>query len=102
MANMKEKNKYELMVILNPSLPENVRVGLESKIVECLECAEGKVEKIDVWGKRRMSYSIGGFDEGYYIVYNFENFSSEIRNIEKSLKLNKEIIRFLLINKGKK
>jgi len=96
---MKNKNKYELMVIVKPLLPENVRIGVESKIIETLEKGEGKVEKTDVWGKKHLAYPINKINEGYFIVYEFETNPSEIKPIEKSLKSNKEIIRFLLINK---
>jgi small subunit ribosomal protein S6 len=97
---MQKRNKYELMVIIKPLLPENVRMGIESKIIEILEKGEGKVEKTDVWGKKHFAYPINKHLEGYYIVYEFENDSSEIKLIEKSLKSNKEILRFLLINKA--
>jgi len=96
---MSEKNKYELMVILKPMLPENVRMGVESKIIETLESADGKVEKIDVWGKKHLAYKVKKHSEGYYIVYDFKTTSNEIGNIDKALKLNKDVLRYLLINK---
>lgn len=97
---MKEKNKYELMVMIKPLLPENVRMGVESKIIEVLENGDGKVLKTDVWGKKHLAYPINKQNEGYYIVYNFENHSSEIKGIEKALKANKDIMRFLLVKEG--
>lgn len=95
------KRKYELMVIIKPLLPENVRIGVESKIIESLESGEGRLEKTDVWGRRRLAYPINKYSEGYYIVYEFENTSNNIKSIEKSLKSNKDILGFLLINKEK-
>ncbi len=93
------KNKYELMVIIKPMLPENVRMGVESKIIETLESVDGKVLKTDVWGKKHLAYPIKKHIEGYYIVYDFETSPEGIKSIDKSLKLNKEILRYLLINK---
>jgi small subunit ribosomal protein S6 len=97
---MTEKNKYELMVILKPMLPENVRMGVESKIAEALESGDGKVEKTDVWGKKHLAYKVKKHAEGYYIVYNFTTSAADIKGIEKSLKSNKDILRYLLINKS--
>jgi small subunit ribosomal protein S6 len=74
-------------------------MGLESKIIETLETEEGKVTKTDVWGRKHFAYPIQKYQEGYYIVYEFENFSSETKRIEKTLKSNKDILRFLLIRK---
>lgn len=93
-----KNNKYELMVIVKPMLPENVRMGVESKIIETLESSDGKVLKTDVWGKRHLAYKIKKQSEGYYIVYEFEASPDSIKNIEKALKLNKEVLRYLLVN----
>lgn len=87
------------MVIVKPLLPDNVRMGVESKIIETLEAEDGKVTKTDVWGKKHFSYPIKKHVEGYYIVYEFENTTDQIKNIEKNLKSNKEVLRYLLINK---
>ena len=84
------------MVIVKSSLPENVRMGVESKIIEILESGDGKVTKTDVWGKKHLAYPINKQNEGYYIVYEVETTSAEVKPIEKALKANKDIIRFLL------
>jgi small subunit ribosomal protein S6 len=93
---MEKPKKYELMVILKAQLPENVRMGIESKIIEKLEASDGKVGKVDVWGKKHLAYKIRKHNEGYYIVYEFENSPKEIESIEKSLKLNKDVLRYLV------
>lgn len=89
------------MVIVKPMLPENVRMGVESKITEVLEASDGKVLNIDAWGKKHLAFRMKGHNEGYYIIYTFQTTAAEIHAIEKALKLNKEIIRYLLINKDK-
>ncbi len=89
------------MVIIKPMLPENVRMGVESKITEVLESADGNVENVDIWGKKHLAYKLKGHQEGYYIIYSFTTSPEEIESIEKSLKLNKEILRYLLINNSK-
>ncbi|GIW57539.1 MAG: 30S ribosomal protein S6 [Candidatus Dojkabacteria bacterium] len=97
-----QKHKYELMVIIKPLLPDNVRLGVESKIVEILEKNDGRVHNIDVWGRRHLAYKIKGYNEGYYIVYEFENYPAIIKStIEKSLRSNSDILRFLLIKQEK-
>ena len=89
------------MLIIKPSLPDNVRMGVESKVTETLEGNGGKLVKTDVWGKKHLAYKIEKHAEGYYIVYEFETIPSQITLIEKSLKLNKDILRYLLINREK-
>lgn len=84
------------MVILKAQLPENVRMGIESKILETLEAGDGKVEKVDAWGKKHLAYKIKKHNEGYYIVYQFRNSPDTIKEIERSLKLNKDVLRYLI------
>lgn len=98
---MDKQNTYELMIVLKPQLPENVRMGIESKILEMLETADGKVSKVDAWGKKHLAYKIAGHNEGYYIVYEFKTAPARVEAIEKSLKLNKDVLRYLIVNEDK-
>ena len=91
-------HKYELMLILKPSLPENVRVSILNKINEVV--SEGGLSLVsqDNWGKKYLSYPVKKHNEGYYIIYNLESgkkFSTEnIEKLTKSLRLMSELIRF--------
>jgi small subunit ribosomal protein S6 len=91
-------HKYELLLVLKPSLPENVRMSILNKIGEVIK--EGGLSLVtqDNWGKRYLSYPIKKHNEGYYIIYNLQSvkgFSTEnIEKISKSLRLMSELIRF--------
>ncbi len=95
---MDSKYKYELMLILKPSLPENVRVSILGKIDSIISDGGLSLAHQDNWGKRYLSYPIKKHNEGYYIVYNLESnpkFATEnIEKINKSLRIMSEVIRF--------
>lgn len=97
MAN--KKSKYELVVIIRPNLPENVRMGIESKLIEFLESDGTSIDKVDNWGKKNLEYNISGYSEGYYILFVFNSDSAKINQLNKEIKLNKDIIRFLIVKR---
>lgn len=97
-SRAKGVQKYELVVIIRPTVPENVRMGIESKILENLEKESAKVDKVENWGRKKLEYKIQNFQEGFYILYNFSVEKDKLEEIDKNLKLNKDIIRYLIIS----
>lgn len=89
--------KYELMVIIKPLLPEDIKTGVLSKIEKFIEEGKGKVTKRDVWGKRHLAYKIKSHEEGYYMVLNFEMPESHVKDFERELKLQNDVLRYLLV-----
>lgn len=87
---------YELMVILKPLLPEDIRSGIEKRLSTLIKNNGGKITETDVWGKRHLAYPINKHDEGYYIVYQIEMPGESVEIIEKELKLFADILRFLV------
>ncbi|MFQ5492571.1 MAG: 30S ribosomal protein S6 [Candidatus Dojkabacteria bacterium] len=91
--------KYELMVILKPLLPEDIRTGIQKKLEALVKKAKGAMVSQDVWGKRHLAYPITNHNEGYYIVYNLELEPALIDEFEKELKLMGDVLRYLLAKK---
>lgn len=91
--------EYELMVILKPLLPEDIREGIEKKLAKLIKKLGGKLKQSDVWGKKHLSYPIGSHDEGYYIVYDLELPKESVAEFNAEFKIFKDVIRFLLTKK---
>jgi small subunit ribosomal protein S6 len=92
--------KYELMVILKPMLPEDIKAKVLKSIEDNVANAEGKIEATDVWGKRHLAYPINNHDEGYYIVYKVELSPDKITEFKKQLKLTNGVLRTLLVKES--
>lgn len=90
---------YELMVIIKPLLPEDIKSKVLKKLENFVQKASGKILKTDIWGKRHLAYKIKSYDEGYYVVLDLEIEPEKIKEFENNLKLQSDIIRFLLIRK---
>jgi small subunit ribosomal protein S6 len=91
------KSEYELMVILKPMLPEDIRTGVEKKIESMIKKFKGEVVSVDEWGKKHLAYKIGKHEEGYYIIYSFTMPGKKTDEFKSGLKLMADIIRFMVV-----
>lgn len=97
--------KYELMTILHPEVAEEALPGELDRISGYISAVGG--ELIDSlrespWGRRRLAYPIrsGGKDvrDGYYTVWHFELAPTQLTEIERELKLNTQVIRYIMLS----
>lgn len=86
-----------MMVALKPLLPDDVRKAIHKEFVDMVEKNGGEMLDVDVWGKRYLAYKIAGHNEGYYIVYDFKAYPSEIAEMRRLLELKQEILRFMIV-----
>lgn len=84
---------YELMVILDPSLDErNVAQSME-KFLSVVRNDGGSVEKLDVWGRRRLAYEIDKQTEGIYVVVDLNCGPNTVNELDRQLSLSESIVR---------
>ncbi len=89
-------NKYESVVIINPTVDEESMKALIAKFTEIIN-KDGKVEKVDELGKRKLAYDVKKFDEGFYAVFYFEANPDLITELERNYRITDEIIKFMTI-----
>jgi small subunit ribosomal protein S6 len=78
---------------------ENIEAVVE-KVGQFIANVGGEVSKVDNWGRRRLAYPINGFREGYYFVTQFRIAPQAATELERSIKLSEEIIRYLTVRLG--
>ena len=88
---------YELVIVLKPLLPDDVRKAIHKTIVDLTEESGGKVEDTDVWGKRYLAYDIAGHNEGYYILYWLKMDPSAVAEMRRQLELKQEVLRYMVV-----
>ncbi len=93
---------YEGVFILNPDLAGDAAKGAVTQVQELVTKNGGKVDGLQEWGKRRLAYKIGKKQEGNYLVVNFQMDTQQTKKLEQSLRLNDQIMRYLLVNKDDK
>jgi len=93
MAKIQEK--YELMVIINPNLGEDVIGGTFEKFKNLIE-ANGTLEEVDEMGKRRLAYEINYIAEGYYYLVKFTSAPDFPKELDRVLGITDGILRSLI------
>ena len=89
-------NKYELVMIAQPELDENAIKGVNEKVKGWVTEAGGSIDNVDIWGKRRMAYSIRKQREGLYVLTNISMPPAASAVLERNLRLTENIIRFMI------
>lgn len=91
-------NKYESVIIINPNVDEAGVKALEDKFTGLIN-ENGKVEKVDSMGKRKLAYEIKKFAEGTYLVFYFESKPEAIAELERVYRITDEIMKFIVVKK---
>ena len=86
-------NNYRLTLIVREKLDEKERKALLDDVVKSF----GELKKEDLWGSRSFSYPIAHDSKGYYAHYEFSSEPDTIAALDKKLKLNEDVIRYLLL-----
>jgi small subunit ribosomal protein S6 len=84
---------YELVVILDPNLDERTITPSLETFLRVIKTDGGTVEKIDVWGKRRMAYEINKHPEGIYAVLDVICEPATVAELDRQLGLNESVLR---------
>lgn len=91
------KRKYDIGFIINPEVVEEDSKRIIDSIVEIIVKADGVIESIDEWGRRKLAYPIQRHNEGIYVFINAEVVGSVFIDIERRLKLNEKVMRFIVL-----
>jgi len=86
-------HQYELMVILDPEIDERTVAPSLDKFLNVIRTDGGTIDKVDVWGRRRLAYEINKKSEGIYAVVNFTANSSATIELDRQLKLSEAVMR---------
>ena len=89
-------NKYESVIIVNPSLYEEKIKSLIDKFSDLIN-KHGKVTKVDNMGKRKLAYEVKKNREGIYVVFYFEAEPSLIAELERNYRITDEVIKFIVV-----
>ena len=86
-------HQYELMVILNPEIDERTVAPSLDKFLKVITNDGGSIDKVDIWGKRRLAYEIQKKTEGIYAVVNFTATSAATNELDRQLNLSELVMR---------
>ena len=88
---------YELTFIIPSDISEDDINGVVTQVQGWVEGVQGKVTKIDHWGRRRLAYDIAEYREGHYVLLNIDLEPQSTTELERNLKLSDKVMRYLLV-----
>jgi small subunit ribosomal protein S6 len=88
---------YEVMVILDAELEERTVAPSLDTFLNVIRTAGGTVEKVDVWGRRRLAYEIDKKVEGIYAVIDLHSEPEAVVELDRQLNLNESVLRTKVI-----
>ena len=94
-------NKYETLFALDVSKGEEETAALVDKFKSLIE-ANGTIESVDEWGRRRLAYPINDKTEGYYVLVNFSAKAEFPAELERVFGITDGVLRNIIIKKDEK
>jgi small subunit ribosomal protein S6 len=85
------------MVILDPTLEERTITPSLDAFLNVVKQDGGTVEKVDVWGRRRMAFEINKHAEGIYAVVDLQASPAAVQELDRQLNLNESVLRTKVI-----
>ena len=95
---MSIKKSYETVMVLNTNAGEEATAALIEKFKSLIE-ANGTIDSIDDWGKRRLAYPIDDLNEGYYVLVNFQSGPEFPAELDRIYKITDGVLRSMIIAK---
>ena len=89
--------KYETMLITS-CVDEEAMNAVNAKFKAMIE-ANGTIESIDEWGKKRLAYPINDEEEGFYTVINFTSAPEFPAELDRVYKITDGVLRSLIVAK---
>ena len=90
---------YELMYLVQPGADEERLGAISERIQQAITSAGGKIDKVNARGRRRLAYRVDRFREGIYTVVDFQLDPKQAREIERTIKLQEDILRHLVVRR---
>ena len=88
---------YELLTVFKPSLDAEELEKAVEKISEEIKSYKGSVSSVDKMGRKKLSYDIKEFRDGYMVVQNFELAPDQVEKFRRQLRLNENVLRIMLL-----
>lgn len=88
--------KYELVCLIQPDLDEAALTGVIDRVKGWVVEGGGSVDKVDLWGKRRLAYLIRKQREGNYVLFNLSLQPTATAALEQNLRYTETVMRHML------
>ena len=95
-------NYYELLYIVQPTIPEEELKGIMDDMASIITKSGGEILKNEIWQKRTLAYPIKKFKQGYYVLVHFKSEPGIPKVLEEKMRIKEDILRFMTTTMLKK
>lgn len=88
---------YEIVFIVHPDQSEQVPAMIE-RYRAMVTAGNGKVHRIEDWGRRQLAYPIQKVFKAHYVLMNIEVNNETLQEIENAFKFNDAVLRHLTVS----
>lgn len=88
---------YELLSVIKPNIDSEEYDKLVAKIEEFITSLNGKVLSTEKMGRKKLSYDIKEYRDGYFAVQTFELEPDQVEKVRRQLRLNENVLRIMLL-----
>lgn len=89
---------YELVCVIHPDLDETAFTAVVDKVKGWITESGGELTKVDVWGRRRLAYSLRKQREGQYVLFEFKVEPSFSATLERNIRFTEPVLRHMIVN----
>lgn len=90
-------NKYELALVLNPTLDETTMKNELERAKNIITKNGGNITNVDEWGRKKLAYEIAGHREGIYFFIAFDAEASVPKSVEAEMRIVESVLRYLVV-----
>ena len=92
-------NKYELALVVSAKIEDDARTATVEKAKEYITRFGGTVTEVEDWGKKKLAYDIQKMSEGFYYFIQFDAAAEVPAELEQSVRIMDNVLRFLCVRK---
>lgn len=94
-------NDYEILLMLDPELPEARQEEIVKRIHGLVQGSGGTWDGQDIWGRRKLAYEINKKTDGVYHLLSFSSDGETLDEINRVLKIEDDVMRHLTTRRYK-
>jgi small subunit ribosomal protein S6 len=89
--------EYETIYVLRSDVDAETAERIQSRVGDAIEREQGKIVKVEAWGRRRLAYPIGKQRRGVYVYVKYVGGGGLVAEVERNLKLQDAVMKFMTV-----
>jgi small subunit ribosomal protein S6 len=89
--------EYETIYVLRSDVDAEAAERVQGRVADALEREQGKLVKVESWGRRKLAYPIGKQRKGVYVYLKYVGGGGLVAEVERNLKLQDAVVKYMTV-----